>query len=212
MADQAMTPPTQERARRTREALVLAAAEVFDENGYAGAGITSILSRAKVTAGALYFHFKSKEGLARAVMSAQPAVIEPRLDSSGLQRLVDITFVWAHELQVNPLLRAGVRLSVEQGSFGLRDATSYLGWKEIMAECLHTAVEEGELLPTSRPDDVAEFVVGACTGVQLYSQLISDRADLPRRTVVMWRLLLPGIACPETIERIDLDVTRGEAR
>ncbi|MEV5727893.1 MULTISPECIES: ScbR family autoregulator-binding transcription factor [Streptomyces] len=207
-----MTRPTQERALRTREALLRAGAEVFDECGYAGAGINRILGRAEVTAGALYFHFKSKEGLARAVMSAQPAVIEPRLNSRGLQRLVDITLVWAHELQVNALLRAGVRLSVEQGSFGLRDASSYLGWKEIMAECLHTAVDEDELLPTTRPDDIAEFLVGACTGVQLYSQLISDRADLPRRTVVMWRMLLPGIARPETIARIDLDVTRGRAR
>ncbi|MBL1087612.1 TetR/AcrR family transcriptional regulator [Streptomyces actinomycinicus] len=206
-----MTPPTQERALRTREALLWAGAEVFDEFGYAGAGISRILERAKVTAGALYFHFKSKEGLALAVMSAQPQVIEPRLHSHGLQRLVDITLVWAWELQVNPLLRAGVRLSVEQGSFGMQDASSYLGWTEIMADCLRTAVEEGELLPGTAPEDIAEFLVGACTGVQLYAQLVSNRADLPRRTVLMWRMLLPGIARPETVARIDLDVSRGNA-
>ena len=207
-----MTRPTQERALRTREALMHAGAEVFDEYGYAGAGINRILERAGVTAGALYFHFKSKEGLAVAIMGAQPLQIESKLTSQGLQRLVDITFVWAHELQVNPLLRAGVRLSVEQGSFGVHDASSYLGWREIMAECLQVAEQEGELLPDARAEDIAEFLVGACTGVQLYSQLVSARGDLPERTVRMWRMLLPGIAPPETIARMDLDVGRGEAR
>jgi AcrR family transcriptional regulator len=204
-----MTRPPQERALRTREALLRAGAEVFDEYGYAGAGITRILERAGVTAGALYFHFKSKEGLALAIMSAQPQQIQPRLASRGLQRLVDITFIWAHELQVNPLLRAGVRLSVEQGSFGVQDPSSYLGWKDIMTDCLEVAQQEGELLPGIRSEEVAEFVVGACTGVQLYSQLVSDREDLPERTVGMWRMLLAGIAQPETIARIDLDLRRG---
>ncbi|MFP8944451.1 ScbR family autoregulator-binding transcription factor [Streptomyces fenghuangensis] len=205
-----MTRPAQERAVRTREALLRAGAEVFDEYGYAGAGITRILERAGVTAGALYFHFKSKEGLALAIMGAQPQQIEPNLSSHGLQRLVDITFVWAYELQVNPILRAGVRLSVEQGSFGVQDPSSYLGWKEIMADCLQSADREGELLPEVHSEEIAEFVVGACTGVQLYSQLVSNRCDLPERTVRMWRMLLPGIARPEAIAGIRLDPRRGE--
>lgn len=204
-----MTRPPQERALRTRDVLLRAGAEVFDEYGYAGAGINRILERAGVTAGALYFHFKSKEGLARAIMGSQPDRIEPRLRSSGLQRLVDITLVWAHQLQVDPLLRAGVRLSVEQGSFGVQDPSSYLGWKDIMADCLQAAQEQGELLPDASAEEFAEFVVGACTGVQLYSQLVSNRADLPQRTVRMWRIVLPGVARPETIARIGLDPGRG---
>jgi AcrR family transcriptional regulator len=47
----------QERAVQTRESLLRAAAEVFDEYGYSGASINRILKRAGLTAGALYFHF-----------------------------------------------------------------------------------------------------------------------------------------------------------
>ncbi|WP_043265926.1 ScbR family autoregulator-binding transcription factor [Streptomyces sp. CT34] len=205
------TRPTQERAVRTRELLLRAGAEVFDECGYAGAGVTKILERAGLTAGALYFHFKSKEGLAKAVMNAQSGTIEPLLASEGLQRLVDITLVWAQRLQVDPVLRAGVRLSVEQGSFGVQDATAYLNWRDIMTECLRRAESDGELLPDVDPGQVAEFVVGACTGVQLYAQLVSNRADLPQRTVAMWQLLLPGIAGADVVRRIDLDPERGRA-
>ncbi|MET9324317.1 helix-turn-helix domain-containing protein [Streptomyces sp. NPDC003038] len=58
---------TQERAARTREALVRAAAEVFAGQGFAAASVAVISRRAGVSAGGLHFHFESKTALARAV-------------------------------------------------------------------------------------------------------------------------------------------------
>ncbi|MGW8377512.1 ScbR family autoregulator-binding transcription factor [Streptomyces sp. ODS28] len=205
-----MVEPKQERALRTRNRLVRAAAEEFDAHGFAGSNVSGIVKRAGMTLGAMYFHFPSKEALALEVMNSQSAVVEPLLDSEGLQRLVDITLVWSHVLRVDPLLRAGVRLAVEQGGFGLRDETSFAGWKATMTEVLETARRRGELLEGVVPADVAEFVVGACTGTQLYSHLAADRADLTERIVRMWRYLLPGIAVPEAAAAIDLDPRRGK--
>ncbi len=202
----------QERAQRTRRQIVRAAAELFDECGYEGASVTRIVERAGMTLGAMYFHFPSKEALAKEVMNAQPDVIEPLLESQGVQRLVDITLVWAQHLKDDPVLRAGVRLAVEQGRFGMRDETSFEKWKQIMAEHLEWAREHGELRPGVVPDEVAEFVVGACTGVQFYSNLVCGREDLMDRAVAMWRYLLPGIAAADVLERIDLDPARGNAR
>ncbi|MFD9632042.1 ScbR family autoregulator-binding transcription factor [Streptomyces violascens] len=199
----------QERALRTREVLLRAAAEEFDEKGYAAALINQILARAGLTAGAMYFHFKSKEELAVAVMNAPRHRIEPGLNERGLQRLVDITLVWAHQLRVDPLLRAGVRLAVEQGSFGMHDASAFLEWREIMVTCLADAESDKELMPGVAPEDIAEFVVGACTGIQLYANLVNGREDLVERTVRMWELLLPGIAVPGAARRISLDAERG---
>lgn len=71
-----MAKSRQERAVRTREALLRAAAEVFDTAGYSGASINKILERAGLTAGAMYFHFKNKEALARAVIMEQAADLE----------------------------------------------------------------------------------------------------------------------------------------
>jgi AcrR family transcriptional regulator len=206
-----MARTTQERAVRTRESILRAAAEVLDEYGFAGASITKIAERAGATTGAMYFHFKSKEGLAQAVMNAQPDTIVPLLQSQGLQRLVDITLVWSRQLQEDALLRAAVRLAVEQGAFGMRDDTSYRTWMRIMTECLLDAQDRGELLESTDPVEVAEFVVGACTGIQLYSQLVSGRADLPERTVAMWRYLLPGMAVPAVAERIELATDRASS-
>lgn len=194
----------QERAEQTRRALLLAAAEVFDEFGYAGASITRILKRAGVTAGALYFHFGSKEDLAKAVMNSQPDTLVPLLAASGLQRLIDLTLVWSWQLQRDPLLRAGVRLTNEQASIGdSLNADPYEKFRGIMSSCLHEAREDGELQPGIEPTVVAEFVIAACTGMQMYSNVVSGRRDLPERTQQMWNLLLPGIAVPSVITRAE---------
>ncbi|WP_455403035.1 ScbR family autoregulator-binding transcription factor [Streptomyces bambusae] len=184
----------QERAVRTRQAIIFAAAEVFDEFGYHGASMREIMKRAGITLGAVYFHFPNKEALAIAVMNSQPETIMPKLTSAGLQRLVDLTLVWSHQLQVDKILRAAVRLAVEQAGFGMRDSDSYEEWRQIMEDCLTEARERGELLESVDTHKIAEFVVGACTGMQLYSDLVARRKDLPRRTVNMWELLIPSIA------------------
>ncbi len=91
----------QERAVRTRRAILTAAGEVFDEVGYEAATISAILHRAEVTKGALYFHFSSKEELAQAVLAQQlssvPVVPAREL---ALQRGLDEALVLAHMLAV----------------------------------------------------------------------------------------------------------------
>jgi AcrR family transcriptional regulator len=197
-----------ERAARTRQRLLLSAAEVFDESGYERAAVTQIVERAGLTLGALYFHFGSKQGVAEALMNAQPSVIEPHLESTGLQRLVDITLVWADRMTRDPILRAGVRLAVEQGSHGMNDAASFEEWRELMRGHLDVARRDGELRDGTSPDRLARFVVSACTGIQLYSNLATNRADLMERVCDMWTLLLPSVACPAAADGIQVDPAR----
>ncbi|PNG23543.1 TetR family transcriptional regulator [Streptomyces cahuitamycinicus] len=193
---------------KTRQTIISAAAEVFDEFGYNGASMRQIMQRAGVTLGAVYFHFPNKEELARTVMNSQPGTVVPRLTSQGLQRVVDMTLVWSCQLQRDPILRAGVRLGVEQVGFGLRETASYEAWEHLIEDCFVGAQEFGELREHVVPRSLAEFVVGACTGVQLYSDLVCQRADLPARIVEMWKVLLPGIADDSTVQRIDASVQR----
>ncbi|MFF9347121.1 ScbR family autoregulator-binding transcription factor [Streptomyces sp. NPDC014734] len=203
-----MGRPKQERAMQTRETILRAAAEVFDEFGFAGASINRILKRAEVTSGAMYHHFESKEALARALMNAQAEAIVPWVESTGLQRLVDLTLIWSHQLQEDPLLRAGVRLTGEQATFGVQDSSPYSSWAKIMADCLVVASDKGELQPGVEPGAVAEFVVEACTGMQTVAAVVSGREDLAGRVARMWQLLLPGIAVPSVIMRTEVSTDR----
>ncbi|WP_193513707.1 ScbR family autoregulator-binding transcription factor [Streptomyces griseoloalbus] len=184
----------QERAIRTRELVLRAAAEVFDESGYLGASITKILERAGVTAGAVYFHFRSKEGLARAVILEQAADLQFPEGEGGLQQLLDMTGYLAVEMQRNTLLRAGVRLAVEQGVVGKQEYSIYEWWADRFHQELVVARQKDQLLDGVDEAAFAQLLVAAYTGTQVMSQLSTGRADLPRRIADMWRCLLPALA------------------
>ncbi|MGW1964997.1 ScbR family autoregulator-binding transcription factor [Streptomyces sp. NPDC001935] len=199
----------QERAVRTRETLVRAAAEVFDEVGYSGASINKILDRAGATTGAMYFHFKSKEELARAVILEQAADLRLPEGDGGLQQLLDMTGYLAVEMQSNILFRAGVRLAVEQGATELQDYAIYEWWAEQFRQELERAREMGQILPDVQTADFARLLVGAYTGTQIMSQISTNRADLPERIASMWRCLLPALAPAEVIADLDLSLYSG---
>src|SRR5947208_14177819 len=56
-----------ERSEETREALIVEARTLFAQRGFAGVGTEEIVRAARLTRGALYHHFESKEDLFRAV-------------------------------------------------------------------------------------------------------------------------------------------------
>ena len=75
-----------EHAEDTREGLLAAARELFDNRGYAGTSIDDIARSARVTRGALYHHFASKQDLFRAVVE--------RLYEDVVQRLARTSESW----------------------------------------------------------------------------------------------------------------------
>lgn len=187
---------------KTRDAILRAAAGVFDECGYSGASISKIMQRAGVTQGGMYFHFKSKEDLAHAVMASQQDFVELPPGEDGLQRLIDISFHIAGELRNNVLFRASVRLAVEQGELGIADDTAYQEWVDQFHAQLVAARKRGELLADADEKEFAKVLVGAYTGTQIFSNAATGRADLPERIALLWRYLLPAVATPRARARL----------
>ncbi|MER6914849.1 ScbR family autoregulator-binding transcription factor [Streptomyces sp. NPDC000594] len=196
---------------KTRQTILRAAAEVFDEVGFSAAAVRRIIKRARVTQGAMYFHFASKEDLAREVMFSQADDLVLPGGPDGLQRLIDITFYLARELRTNPVLRGGVRLAVEQGAFGMREERPYQQWADVFQEQLNAARERGELADAVDVQEVSWVLVSAFSGMQLFSQITTGREDLPYRISTLWRYLLPGVASGKAREslRLDLDMDQG---
>jgi len=194
--------PPQARAVVTREALLDAAAAVFDERGYHGTSIADIVERGATTKGALYFHFPSKEALAKAVMEVHADGI-PIFDAAlGVQGVIDATMLIGTRLRTDVRLRAGVRLAIEQASFIDPDTAAFNVWIDRSREGFNGAKAVGDLLAHVDPQTCAELMVGAFAGVQLLSQATCDRADLPRRLADLWATVLPGIVTPEALAHI----------
>ncbi|MFE9771233.1 ScbR family autoregulator-binding transcription factor [Streptomyces sp. NPDC005931] len=199
----------QERAIRTRRTILEAAAAVFDERGYTSATIGEILERAGVTKGALYFHFGSKEELALGVFEEQLAISLPP-QSSKLQELVDSGLVLALRLRTEPLVRASVGLALDQGALGLDRTPAFRMWIDQTTRTLAEAKAGGELLPHVDVTETAELLVASFSGVQLLSQLRCQRQDLEHRVVVLFHHLLPGVAVPAVLARLDISEHRAD--
>ncbi|MFI7499674.1 ScbR family autoregulator-binding transcription factor [Streptomyces sp. NPDC049687] len=200
----------QERAIRTRRAILEAAGAVFDEHGYMSTTIAMVLERAEVTKGALYFHFPSKESLAQAVLDEQVPFGAVPPQPCKLQEIVDMTFVVGQHLLTNALLRGSVRLAVDQETpSGVDHGEPFRQWAQRLTELMELARDRGELLPTVKPPETVELLVGSFTGVQLMSRALTDRADLADRLSVMWAHMLPSIAVPGLLPRLDTRADRG---
>ncbi|MGW8327506.1 ScbR family autoregulator-binding transcription factor [Streptomyces sp. NPDC055897] len=203
----------QERAIRTRHAILVAAASVFAEVGYEAATISEILHRADATKGSLYFHFASKAELAQAVLDGQlSAVPAPPRQKLTLQQGVDEAFLLAHLLHLgDPVVQGSIRLTVDQGgSHDVLDRRVPMReWIGRNTEMLGRAKEHGELLPDVDVAAAARMFVGAFTGVQVLSKVMSRHADLPGRVSDLQRHLMAGIAVPAVLVQLDLAADRG---
>jgi TetR/AcrR family transcriptional regulator, repressor for uid operon len=189
----------QERAQRTRASVLRAAGESFAEGGFLGTSMADIFARAGVTKGALYFHFTSKEDLAFAVIAAGEEIgaeiVREAMakDIPPIQKLIDVTLRWASLIQTDPVVRANVRLIVEQGTYSREMPNSYEPWGEVVESLLVEAQQRGELERKVDARQLAEFVVSAFTGAQVVSYAMSNHKDLVRRIESMWQLLLTGL-------------------
>lgn len=194
----------QERAEATRNAILDGAAAAFDSRGFGSTSLNDIVYHAGVTKGALYFHFQSKESLAEALMREQFFTVDPEADlHDPLQAAIDLSHRLAHALRTNARVRAGIRLVLEMGLRSAADAGFYDEWIELLRDALTRGQDRGDVTAETDPGEVATYLVGAFTGVQITSQARTGRADLHDRVTDMWRLVLPGITPPPRLSRFD---------
>ncbi|GHB82288.1 TetR family transcriptional regulator [Streptomyces cirratus] len=191
----------QERAARTRESLVRAAAEVFAEEGYETASIATISKRAGVSTGGLHFHFGSKAALGDAVVeraaeSLRMITVSRIAGANSLQSLVDST----HDLVA--LLGRDAVVSAAFGLVAGNGARSAVGrergwavrrqWQRWVEAMFREAAAEGLLADAVSPRDAAAAVVAAIVGFEV---LGADRREWSSRSSLTryWNLMLPQL-------------------
>ncbi|MGW4459266.1 ScbR family autoregulator-binding transcription factor [Streptomyces albidoflavus] len=200
----------QERAIRTRKAILAAAAKIFEERGYRAATISEILSAAGVTKGALYFHFSSKEELAQGILHEQDQWLPIPDRACKIQQIADTVLLHAYRLQHDPLVRAGVRLSLDQQAEEVDRRGPFTHWGDIIGDLLAKAQAQGEVLPHVSTPETADVLVGAFAGVQAMSQTMSDYQDLLARVSALLRHLLPSTVLPSVLAAVDITPGRAD--
>jgi AcrR family transcriptional regulator len=73
------------RGEVSRERILDAAAELFSQRGYAGAGVDQLASRSGIAKTAIYYHFGNKEGLLAAVLERAATTWIDGIDAAAKQ-------------------------------------------------------------------------------------------------------------------------------
>jgi AcrR family transcriptional regulator len=103
------------RAKDSKEILLVIAAKLFRDKGYAGTSIRDIVKRARIEPSALYYHYASKEALLDAVLdrSIQSVAMEVRNAVNALLPMA------TPRQQIEAAIAAHIRSILIHGDFAL---------------------------------------------------------------------------------------------
>ena len=197
-----MTHSADRRADSARGPLVRAAAEQFAKKPYSLVNLDDVVSAVDVSRGAMYFHFPSKQALARAVIDeannlgreAAAGVLANKL--SGLETLIDLGYLVAVMDLSENVARAGMNLLEAMGREDGLEARTLGEVVNALAAIAQRAIDEGDIAEGCDPEDIARLLVSMYIGIRHTSDLDTARGfllDLEKA----WNLLLPGFANPD---------------
>ncbi|MDJ0105550.1 TetR/AcrR family transcriptional regulator [Rhodococcus erythropolis] len=143
----------QDRAVRTREAIIAVAAHHFDTDGYGHTSINTISATGKFAKGAMYYHFPSKEAIAEHLISDWKRTVNESISealaagpsSTAGEKLTAIFRSLAHQITENTNLRAGMKLTLEPP---VDDANAFARWVDAISEIVDIAIDAGEIPDT----------------------------------------------------------------
>ncbi|WP_406441895.1 TetR/AcrR family transcriptional regulator [Streptomyces sp. NBC_00631] len=187
------------RAEQTRATIITAAADLFDRRGYESTSLSEIVEHAKVTKGALYFHFAAKEDLAHAIMELQSRTssqLVREMDSRGyssLEALMRTTFAIARLAVDGPIPRAGLRLATADVTVRPPLRHPFTEWLEFATRKLMGAVKESDVHPDIDVGAVAHSLVCFFVGTRVAGRNLEPVGRLPRRVAEMWHLMIRGL-------------------
>jgi TetR/AcrR family transcriptional repressor of nem operon len=197
--------PTDGRADATRRQILRAASHQFAQRAYHDVGLDDILAETELTKGSIYFHFKSKYALAIAIIDGQAtagaAAVQDLLTRglSGLETLIDFSFLIAVQDATTDYVRAGLNLLESVGRYEGSQEKLLHRWAKVLAGVVEQAIAEGDIDERCDPQDVGRLMVSLHMGLRQTSDLDDPGrfiGDLERS----WGLLLTGVLQPGGID------------
>ena len=192
----------QERALATRQKLIDAAVNLFDEVGYGNTGLNDIVDRAGVARSAFYYYFPTKESVAAAIFEqadarCEAALTPARAAASPLEFLIRMTFVVAETTQYDKVVRVGnlLRQSLRQVSPAAQE-TFDAQRRVALVGYVKKAIAEGELLGDVDPDAVGHTILVGLLGTRLLSDATGE--DIFTRLAQVWTVILRGTVAPRS--------------
>jgi AcrR family transcriptional regulator len=163
---------TQERAKRTREHVLDAAADEFSVHGYAHTTMNAVADRIGMTKGALYGHFASKDELVDTIVRhghdawiSVVAQADETCSAAPLCTVGSLTVGLARRLTEDPRARAAFRLVADQLTSGDPGPNLLKDVRIHMVGLVQQAQERDEVTPRYPATAIVELLLAMVSAV-----------------------------------------------
>ncbi|NEU73516.1 TetR/AcrR family transcriptional regulator [Hassallia byssoidea VB512170] len=180
------------KGEETKEKILHQAAELFNQQGYAGSSISDIMRVTGLQKGGIYNHFKSKDELALLAFDYAIAQIKQhyrvalRSKRHAIERLQAIIDVFRSFVD-NPIIKGGCPLlntAIESDDTHpqLRDRTQQAmnSWRDMICLIIQKGIEKGEIRSEVDADEVATIIISTLEGAVMMSKLYQDSIHMER--------------------------------
>jgi TetR/AcrR family transcriptional regulator, transcriptional repressor for nem operon len=172
----------------TRERIVVEAASLFNQYGYAGGSLAALMAATGLEKGGIYRHFSSKEEIAAEAFDyAWEAAWDTRsrdLDSipDSVDRLRQFV---ANFVELRPPLPGGCPLlntavDSDDGNPMLRKRVrkAMRHWKSYLTSIVATGIDEFEIQKRVAPDDLGTLIISSLEGALMVGRIEGNRKAL----------------------------------
>jgi len=180
------------KGEETKEKILQQAAELFNQQGYAGTSISDMMRITGLQKGGIYNHFKSKDDLALQAFDFAIDQISRRYRAAlrsrhhAIERLQAIINVFRSNID-SPIIKGGCPLlntAIESDDTHptLRERTQQAmnSWRNMICRIIRKGIEKGEIRPTVNADEVATILISTLEGAVMMSKLYGDSIHIER--------------------------------
>ena len=191
-----------QRSEETSQSILDAAAQLFAEKGYDATGVAEICSRAGVSKGAFYYHFRSKQAVFLAVVARWLQALEISLDAGALagRTVVERLLAMSHAFQrIMASQSEQMALILEFWTQASRDETvrdaviaPYHRFQAFFEILIEEGIRAGDIRPVD-PTTGSQVLLSMASGLFFQGLLDphgSDWDDIAERSV---QILLDGL-------------------
>jgi AcrR family transcriptional regulator len=182
-----LSRPQRADARRNRDLLLAAAAEVYDESGV-GASLEEIARRAGVGIGTLYRHFPTRDAVTEAVYRREVGLLCDGVDELLAENVPDIALaLWMRRFADYVARKKGMAMALKSvlGADSELFAQSHQRIRAAIGTLVAAATEAGTIRDDVAPEDLLRAMGGIC--------MATDTPDWADRTGRLIDLLVDGL-------------------
>ena len=175
------------RSEETRSTILHTALELFSKNGYDATGVAEICKKAKVSKGAFYYHFLSKQDLFLALMAGWLGDLDANLQAASaaaqdipqaIENMADASGEVFEVLQDGfPILLEFWTQANRQPEIWAKAVEPYRTYLSFFAEVIQLGMDQEAFRDDLDPEQTARFLTAIVMGLLLQATFDPEGAD-----------------------------------